>query len=68
MIGHFIKLLDTSTLSPTKPYEREILSLAKLWTKEELVKEIKLFGDLQTEAKIKKNLKEKLRLCLLENN
>jgi hypothetical protein len=68
MIGHFIKMLDTSTLSSTKPYERDIINFAKLWTKEELVKEIKLFGDLQTEAKIKKNLKEKLRLCLLESN
>ncbi len=68
MVGHLIKLLDPSGLSPNKSnYEREILASSKLWTKEELIKEIILFGDLQTEAKTKKNLKEKLRLYLLEN-
>ena len=69
IIGHLIKLLDPSTLSPSgSAYEREILNNSKLWTKEELIKEITFFGDLQTEAKGKKNLKEKLRLSLLENS
>jgi hypothetical protein len=67
MIGHLIKLLDPSALSSAKSYEREIISHSKLWTKEELIAEIKLFGDIQTQVKIKKNLKEKLRLCLLES-
>lgn len=69
IIGHLIKLLDPSGLSPTgSTYEKEILNLSKLWSREELVKEISFFGDLQTEAKGKKNLKEKLRLSLLENS
>ncbi len=69
IIGHLIKLLDPSNLSPTgTTYEKEILNLSKLWTKEELIREISFFGDLQTEAKTRKNLKEKLRLSLLENS
>jgi len=69
IIGHLIKHLDTSSLSPSgSNYEKEILNLSKLWTKEELLREISFFGDLQTEAKARKNLKEKLRLSLLENS
>lgn len=67
IIGHLIKLLDPSS-STGSAYEKEILNNSKLWTKDELVKEITFFGDLQTEAKGKKNLKEKLRISLLENS
>ncbi|TDJ07384.1 MAG: hypothetical protein E2O68_03770 [Deltaproteobacteria bacterium] len=64
MIGHLLKL--TGNPSGNSKYERDLAKQKNLWSLSEINNEIKLFGELQIEAK-GGNLKEKLRLAYLKD-
>jgi DNA polymerase III delta subunit len=66
MQGHLFRLADPSYIEkkarPSK-YDKEILAYTKLWKKGELEKEMRIFGELEIEAKRKSaNLKDQLRV------
>ncbi|RLA61916.1 MAG: hypothetical protein DRQ88_09905 [Epsilonproteobacteria bacterium] len=64
MIGHLFKLTGDS--KGNSQYERDLAKQRNLWSIDEINNEIKLFGELQIEAK-GGNLKEKLRLAYLKD-
>jgi hypothetical protein len=64
MIGHLLKL--SGNPNGSSKYEKELARQKSLWSITEINNEIKLFGDLQIEAK-GGNLKEKLRLAYLKD-
>lgn len=65
MIGHLLKL-EAPAKGTGSQYEKEISRQKELWNIADLKEEIRLFGELQTEAK-GGNLKQKLRLAYLKN-
>ena len=64
MIGHLLKLSGNPT--GKSQYERDLAYQKRLWKLDEIKNEIRLFGELQKEAK-GGNLKEKLRLVYLKD-
>jgi DNA polymerase III delta subunit len=67
--GHLFKLMDTSYIEkkprPSK-YDKEILAHGVLWEREELQKLIRIFGELEIDAKSKNPyIGQKIRTLLL---
>jgi len=63
--SHLFKMIDADKLqkkSKINKYEKELISHSTLWTKEELAREVKLFGSLEIESKKKNpNLRDLIR-------
>jgi hypothetical protein len=71
MQGHLFKILDPAYIeSKARPskYDKEILNFSKIWSEKDLLKEMKLFGELEVEAKKRSpDLSQRIQLIYLNN-
>jgi hypothetical protein len=57
MQGHFLKIYDPSYMDKKKnisKYDKKILSYAQSWSKEELLRDIDIFRELEQDSKLKR--------------